>query len=74
MKTFFTIYAFLQLASIFWWIYHLLISKPKFNNGPNRFMRNYNEGGFFILLATVVWSIILSVVASLIVLMLNFLG
>jgi hypothetical protein len=64
---------FLQLISIAWWIYYLLITKPKFNNGSNRFMKNYNEGGFFILLATIVWSIVLSVVASLVVLLLNFL-
>lgn len=72
MKTFFTIYAFLQVTSILWWIYTLLITKPKFNSGSNRFMRNYNQGGQFVLLATIIWSVILSFTATLIVLVLNF--
>jgi len=73
MKTFFTIYAFLQLISVLWWFYTLLITKPKFNNGSNRFMKNYNQGGKFVLLATIIWSAILSFFATLIVLMFNLL-
>lgn len=51
MKTFLGIYGFMQTVTILWWIYTMIITKPKFNNGRNRFFKNWNEGGKFTIIS-----------------------
>lgn len=45
MKTFLGIYGFIQTVTFLWWTYTMIVTKPKYNNGSNRFLRNWNEGG-----------------------------
>jgi len=49
MKTFLGIYGFIQILTILYWIYTMITTKPKFNNGHNRISKNWNEGGKFTL-------------------------
>lgn len=58
MKIFLSIYGFLQITTFFWWIYTMLITKPKFLNGKNRFLKNWNEGGMFTLISFSVYSLL----------------
>lgn len=50
MKTFLGIYGFIEVIMLLWWIYTMLTTKPTFNNGRNRFMKNWNEGGKFVII------------------------
>jgi hypothetical protein len=34
-----------------YWVYIMLTSKPKFNHGKSKFIRNWNEGGKILLIS-----------------------
>lgn len=73
MKTFLAIYGFLQITTIFWWIYIMLLSKPKYLNGRNRFMRNWNEGGKLTLITYSFLGLLLSLAVLIIIAVFNVL-
>ena len=67
MKNFLGILGFIQISSLLWWAYLLVTTKPKFNNGKNRLVKNWNEGGRKMLLPISIGSIFISLVVTLIV-------
>ena len=73
MKTFLSIYGVLQTVTILWWFYTMLITKPKFNNGINRFVKNWNEGGVFTLIVFSIYSLLLSLISLLFIAIFNVL-
>lgn len=73
MKTFLGIYGFLQTATILWWIYTMLITKPKYKNGSNRFLKNWNEGGKLTIISFSFISLLLSLAAILLLAVFNIL-
>ena len=73
MKTFLGIYGFIQVITILWWFYTMLITKPKFNNGSNRFSKNWNEGGKFTIISFSIISLLLSLATLLFLAVFNVL-
>jgi hypothetical protein len=73
MKTFLGIYGFLQIITILWWFYTMIITKPKYNNGSNRIAKNWNEGGKFTIISFSFISLMLSLATLLILAIFNVL-
>ena len=73
MKTFLGIYGFLQTVTFLWWIYTMFITKPKYNNGLNRFIKNWNEGGKYTLISFSFISLLLSLATLLFLAVFNVL-
>ncbi|QRE03475.1 hypothetical protein [Flavobacterium psychrophilum] len=73
MKTFLGIYGFIQIITILWWFYTMIITKPKYNNGSNRFLKNWNEGGRFTIILFSFISLLLSLATLLFLAVFNVL-
>lgn len=64
MTTFLTIYIVVQFVALIYWLCEMITTKPYFEHNKNRFLSNWAEGGYFLLLICVVGPLFISAVAA----------